>query len=51
MKGKELIQLIKDYEDFDIEIADINSFNRLKIKGISDIGHSSKILSLEVQNG
>lgn len=43
------IEIIKQLlEDFDIEIDDIYTFQKYQIKGISDIGHSSKRLSLEV---
>ena len=56
MKAKELIELLKDFPDFDvtvkIRVIDKNSLmgfniNHYDINGISDIGYSDKIIILE----
>jgi len=55
MKGKELIEKLKGYEDFDIEFSfmeeDINNergYTLRKFENITidDVGHSSKIIKL-----
>jgi hypothetical protein len=52
MKVKELIEQIKDYPDFELGISVINDeyggFDKYSICGILDIGHSSKIIRLDV---
>ena len=58
MKAKELIEKLKGYEDFDIELtvchedADSIGWYTHKITGIADIGHSSKkiVLDSEVED-
>lgn len=55
MKGEELIKEIKDYklEEYDLNIMFEDGYNvfpifrTLKVVGIGDIGHSSRIISLE----
>jgi len=52
MKGKELIEQLKGYEDFDIEFSfadytfgyNIRTFESITI---SDIGYSSKVVKLD----
>jgi len=58
MKVKELIKKLKGYEDFDVETnlflkdnsewgATLQSFS---IEGISDIGYSEKVISLDAKH-
>ena len=53
MKGKELIEQLKGYEDFDIEFSFSEIKNNLYFLRtfenicIGDIGHSSKIIKLD----
>ncbi len=55
MKVKDLMDALKDFEDFEIEgvfvessdtFMDVQTF---KITGISDIGYSSKVIQLELE--
>ena len=53
MKGKELIEQLKGYEDFDIEFSfsecNNNGYNLRTFENITigDIGHSSKTIKLD----
>lgn len=57
MKAKELIEILKDYEDFEVEptLSEPDgskwgfSVTNFKIKGITDIGHSEKKIILDIE--
>lgn len=56
MKVKELIEVLKPFEDFDVEISLLEpdgsswgiSCRTFNVEGIEDIGYSDKIVSLKI---